>query len=161
MKVAILARSSREMSLTVCTVWQPWQYILSWVCVSIRPNTPKTSINYHESRPSRIWLLNGPAAPVTMRSAMVTVEWPAIRRCIDTTAVILSRTDWPKRAKINQSKRRQWEFIPSQLEQCGLILLRGLCVCSVCVKINNEELFLMLSFLKIHIILVLDRRRCW
>ena len=32
-------------------------------------------------------------------------------------------------------------------------------LCSVCVNINNEELFLMLSFLKIHINLVLDRLR--
>ena len=31
----------------------------------------------------------------------------------------------------------------------------------VCVKINNEELvFLMLSWFKIHMILVLDRLRC-
>ena len=67
----------------------------------------KPSINYHESRPSRIWLLNGPAAPVTMRSATVTVEWPVTRRCIDTTAVILRRTDLPKTAKINKSKLRQ------------------------------------------------------
>ena len=29
----------------------------------------------------------------------------------------------------------------------------------VCVKLNNEELFLMLSCVKIHIILVLDRLR--
>ena len=53
----------------------------------------KTLINHHESRPSRIWLLIGPAVPVTMRSETVTVEWPATGRCIDTTAVILSRTD--------------------------------------------------------------------
>ena len=39
-------------------------------------------------------------------------------------------------------------------------LLRSLCVCIVRVKINNEELFLMLSRLKIHIILFLDRLRC-
>ena len=30
----------------------------------------------------------------------------------------------------------------------------------VCVKINNEELFLMLSFTKINNILFLDRLRC-
>ena len=30
----------------------------------------------------------------------------------------------------------------------------------VCVKTNNEELFLMHSRLKIHIILVLNRLRC-
>ena len=118
---AILARASREMSLTVRIVSQ---YIPSRVHVSVRPSifyTRKTLINYHESRPSRIWLLNVPAArPVTMHSATVTVEWPATRRCVDTTAVILIRTDWPKTAKINQSKLRQLEFIHSRLEQCGL-----------------------------------------
>ena len=35
LQVAILARSSREMSLTVRIVWQ---YILSQVCVSVRPS---------------------------------------------------------------------------------------------------------------------------
>ena len=30
----------------------------------------------------------------------------------------------------------------------------------VCVKINNEDFFLMLSHLKIHIIFVLDKLRC-
>ena len=89
-EVSILARSSREMSLTVHIVWQ---YILSRVRVSVRPSNfymRKTLINYHESRPLRIWLLNGPAArPVTMHSATITVELPATRRCVDTTAVIL------------------------------------------------------------------------
>ena len=122
LQVAILARSSCETYLTVRIVWQ---YILSRVRIPIRPSmhffyTRKTLINYHESRPSRIWLLNGPAArPVTMSSATATVEWPATLRCVDTSAVILRRTDWQKTAKINQSKRRQLEFIHSRLEQCG------------------------------------------
>ena len=59
--------------------------------------------------------------PVTMRSATVTVEWLVTLRCVDTTAVILiaGQID-QKTAKINQSKRRQLEFIHSRLEQCGL-----------------------------------------
>ena len=54
------------------------------------------------------------------------------------------------------------DYLHSRLEKCGLgiILLRSLCVCIVSVKINNEELFLMLSRLKVHIFLFLDRLRC-
>ena len=45
-----------------------------------------------------------------------------------------------QRRKI-EPKRQQQEFIPSRLEKCGLgLLLRSLCVCTVCVKINNDEL---------------------
>ena len=117
LQVAILAWSSREMSLTVRIVWE---YIPSRVRVSVRPSIfcirEKSSINYHESRPSCIWLLNGQAAPVTMRSRL-NGQRPV---GAESTVVILSRTDWPKTAKINQSKRRQWEFIHSRLEQCGL-----------------------------------------
>ena len=98
-----------------------WQYILSRVRVSVRPSnffTGKTLINYHESRPSRIWLLNGPAArPVTIRSATVTVD-PSLCR-FNCGNSLISRTDWPKTTKTNQSKRRQLEFIHSRLEQCG------------------------------------------
>ena len=39
------------------------------------------------------------------------------------------------------------------------IITYSLCVCTVCVNFNNDELFLMLSRLKIHFILVLDRLR--
>ena len=43
--------------------------------------------------------------------------------------------------KIEQ-KRQQREFIPSRLGKCGLgLLLRSLCVCTVCLIINNDELF--------------------
>ena len=88
LQVAILARSSREMSLTVSIVWQ---YILSRVRVSVGPSIffvyAKTAINYHESRSSRIWLLNGPAAPVTMRSRL-NGQRPV---GAESTAVILSQ----------------------------------------------------------------------
>ena len=41
-----------------------------------------------------------------------------------------------------RSKRQKREFIPSRLEKCGLgLLLYNLCVCTVCVKFNNDELF--------------------
>ena len=46
-----------------------------------------------------------------------------------------------QRRKI-EPERQQREFIPSRLEKCGLgLLLRSLCVCTVCVKINNDEMF--------------------
>ena len=58
LQVAILARSSREMYLTVRIVRQ---YILSRVRASVRPSmfyTRKTSINYREGPLSRKFLLN-------------------------------------------------------------------------------------------------------
>ena len=57
-QVAILARSSREMSVTVRIVRQ---YILSPVRVSVRPSifyTRETSTNYREGSVSRKFLLN-------------------------------------------------------------------------------------------------------
>ena len=42
----------------------------------------------------------------------------------------------------NKSNRRQGEFIPSRLEKWGLgIITWPLRMYSVCVKINNDELF--------------------
>ena len=44
----------------------------------------------------------------------------------------LAVTDWSKTAKSYKWRRRQWEFIPSWLEKCGLgLLLCSPCVCSV------------------------------
>ena len=81
LQVAILARSSREMSLTDRIVWQYIHEFASQFGLAFF-YTRKTLINYYESRTLCILLLNGPAArPVTMHSATVTVEWPATRRC--------------------------------------------------------------------------------
>ena len=106
-QVTILARSSREMSLTVRIIWQ---YILSRVRVSIRP-----SIFLYEKNMTKL-----PRKPTF---AYLTVEWtsgaagynalsdghgwmardPSLCRynCVNS---LLSRTDWPKTTKANQSK---------------------------------------------------------
>ena len=68
--VAMFARLSREMYITVRIVCQ---YIPSRVRVSVRPSFflyAKTPIHYREVRLSSKWLLNGQAAPVTMRSRL-------------------------------------------------------------------------------------------
>ena len=57
--------------------------------------TRKTSINYHECRVSRIWLLNGPATPITMRSRL-----NRYRPVGAATTAVMQR-------KINESKWRQ------------------------------------------------------
>ena len=86
-------------------------------------------INYRVDRPSRIWLLNGPAAPLTMRS------WLNGRRphgAARTTAVILRRDRLIQNSETTSRKGRQREFIPSRLEQCGLGIITWPMRCSVC-----------------------------
>ena len=73
---------------------------------------------------------------------------------------LLSRTDWPKTTKINQSKQRQLEIIHSRLEQCGLEIITWPMLLLCVYKSTMKNCFLMLSFLKIQIILLLDRLRC-
>ena len=111
----------------------------------------KTSINYHESRSSRIWLLNRPAAPVTMRSRL-NGQRPV--GAAATTAVILSRTDWPKQQK---SASRNGDNQSLYLHGLNNVVYNYYVAYAfvVCVKIDNEEFFLMLSCWKIHIILFL------
>ena len=77
-------------------------------------NTRKTRKNYREDRPSRMCLLNEPATPVTMRSLLNRQRVVGAA----TTAVILSGDRLSQNSK--KSKRRQWEFIHSLLEKCGL-----------------------------------------
>ena len=94
LQVAILARSPREMSLTDRILPR---YILSRVRVSVRPSNFVYAKNNNklQQKPTFAYLTVEwtSGRPVTMRSATVTVEWPAIRRCVDTTAAILIRTD--------------------------------------------------------------------
>ena len=47
-----------------------------------------------------------------------------------------------ERLSQNGDNRTTRVYRSSRLEKCGLgLLLRSLCVCTVCVKINNDELF--------------------
>ena len=109
LQVAILARSTREMSLTVRIVWQ---YILSWVRASIRPSIFLSAKNIF--RLSRMPTLGQVAVEWTNGTGnnAVTVEWPATSEPQQSLRYYLAVTHWAKTAKINQPKRQQWEFIP-------------------------------------------------
>ena len=99
-QVAILARSSREMSQTVHI---DSKHFVSRVRVSVRPRhfvTRKTIKNYCEYRVACTTVhLNEPATPVS--AVMVERHRP-----VATTAIIAAKT-----VKSNNSKR---EFIPSR-----------------------------------------------
>ena len=105
-QTAILARSSREMSLTFRIVWQ---YILSRVRVSIRPSnlfTQKTSKSIANT--NFIEAPNGHCSPVTVdRSPSTTFMIGENNDHIVPSMVAAS--DCAKTGKCNKSKRRQRE----------------------------------------------------
>ena len=117
-----------------------WQYILSRDRISVRPSiffyTRKTSVNYRECRVSRIWLLNEKGRNAGLAGDRSTVSGKHTRAFNGHSTDRLSQHD-----ENNKSKRRQREFIHSRLENVVWELLCSLCVCMVCVKINNDELF--------------------
>ena len=160
---AIIARSSQEMYLTVRIVWQ---YILSRVRFSVRPSIFLYAKNNNKlpEKPTFAYLTVEwtSGRPVTMRSVTVTVEWPATLPCVDTTAVILiaGQIDQKQQNQPGETASiRVYTFTAWTMWLRNYDVAYAFVVC-VCVQINNEELFLMLSFLQFHIILVLDRLRC-
>ena len=88
-QVAILARSSREMSLTDRILPR---YILSRIRVSVRPSNflNAKNINKLPQKPNFPYLTVELTSGATGHNTLsdVNVEWPATRLCINTTAVI-------------------------------------------------------------------------
>ena len=120
-------------------------------------NTRKTHKNYREDRHSRNCLLNEPATPVTMPSRL---NRQRLVVGAATTAVILSGDRLRQNSEKQQVKTatmRVYTFTAWTMWFRNYYVAYAFVVC---VKINNEELFLMLSRSKIHIILVLDMLRC-
>ena len=143
------------MSLTVRIVWQ---YILSRVRVSVRLAFfyPRKTLKI-----SRMPTLGHVAVEWTSGTGNSHGWMASDVGAAATTAVYLVATDWAKTAKIDKPKRRQWEFIPSRLEKCGLgIITCPMRLYSACKNQQWRIVCLMLSRLKIQIILVLDRLRC-
>ena len=112
LQVAILARSSREMSLTVRIVWHP----VTSSSLRVRPSIFLYVKNIH--KPSRRPSL-----------AQVSIEWNGAWLAGDRSTVSGKNTSgWcghssdrlSQHGKNNKSKRRQREFIPLRLEKCGL-----------------------------------------
>ena len=142
-QVAILARSSWEMSLTVRIVWQ---YILSRVRVSIRPSIflyAKNIQNYSEHRVAHAsGQLNrtsdagncghGSSPPTSRNGNELSGDNILWSRLIASGP---SERRQHERCQL-RSKRRQREFIPSRLENVVKELVRILWVCSVC---NNQQ----------------------
>ena len=135
LQVAILARSSREMSLTVRIVWQ---YILSRVCVSVRPSffirEKHNKLSWR--RVSRKFLLN--KRGVTSDSLVIDRPCPARTRAVN---VVVAATDWANTAKTTSQSGDSESLYLHGLKNVVYESLRSHCVCIMCVKINNDELF--------------------
>ena len=136
LQVAIIARSSREMSKTVRIDWRSF---LSRVCISVRYR-----IFIGEKHPRTIVETESPERVVGwMNQRPVTVDrQQPVKRCDNcghgcSPATRRKATTWtattaPKWRKISTSKRRQPEFIPSRSDK---MLTHGLrrpnCVCNL------------------------------
>ena len=148
LQVAIIARLSREMSLTVRIVWQ---YILSPVRVSIRPSIflyAKNIQNYCEyrvshasgqlNRTSEAGNCGHGSTPPTRRSgnelSCDNILWSRLIASGPSERRQHERRQHERRQL--RSKRRQREFIPSRLESVVKELVRSLWMCSVC---SNQQ----------------------
>ena len=150
-QVAILARSSREMSLTVRIVWL---YILARVRVSVRRRifyTRKTSIrpNYRDRRPSRPrgYSLEWPsdASKCCQRRSWLSAVGPATTATWQTTHM----------AATGQHGHNDSVFIHGLKVWFWNYYVAHACV--VFINITNEDYWLLMLS---HFILVLHRFRC-
>ena len=68
---------------------------------------------------------------------MIDRPYPTSTRAVN----VVSSDIFRQHGENNKSKRRQRELYLHGLKNVVEELLRSLCVCIVCVKINNDELF--------------------
>ena len=122
-QVAILARLFREMSQTVRI---DWQYILSQVRVTVRPSNFFTSEKHTKA--------------IAKTESRTSVCWMRRSRSIASDNMSGNNSDH-EGERLSQNGDNKSLYL-HELEKSGLgLLFRSLCVCIVCVKINNDELF--------------------